>query len=295
MKRAVISFLLGNTTKTRLLILCAVVTIICGPAYAANYALEFDGSDDIAIIPNSNDYNFGQDDFTIDLWIKFNSFSHSRFSYILSNYNNMNQGFEIYYDAYISQLIYYADDYVTVNWAPVTGQWYHIAYSISGPSTKFFLDGAQIDVDKASTNVTDSINSLQIGAYYNGALYYDFYLDGSIDELRIWDYARTPEDINYWKNYSLSGNEQGLVSYWDFNEGSGSILHDKSGNGHDGVLGTTNIDGGSVPVWTASEAPVTPVPEPATMLLFGLGGACLAVLRRRKIWHQKSLELGSVS
>ena len=33
---------------------------------------------------------------------------------------------------------------------------------------------------------------------------------------------------------ALAGPDQGLVAHWDFDEGSGNVLHDKSGNGNDG-------------------------------------------------------------
>ena len=35
---------------------------------------------------------------------------------------------------------------------------------------------------------------------------------------------------------TLSGTEDGLVAYYNFNEGSGIILNDLTGNGHDGTV-----------------------------------------------------------
>ena len=40
-----------------------------------------------------------------------------------------------------------------------------------------------------------------------------------MDEAGLWNYARTTEQISSNMNYELSGLEQGLVAYWDFNEG----------------------------------------------------------------------------
>ncbi len=36
--------------------------------------------------------------------------------------------------------------------------------------------------------------------------------------------------------FSLAPNNLGLVGYWSFNEGGGSIAHDFSGNGNSGTL-----------------------------------------------------------
>ena len=35
---------------------------------------------------------------------------------------------------------------------------------------------------------------------------------------------------------SLYGEEKNLVAYYDFDEGSGYVVHDKSGNGNDGEI-----------------------------------------------------------
>jgi hypothetical protein len=44
--------------------------------------------------------------------------------------------------------------------------------------------------------------------------------------------------------------EDGLVGYWSFNEGNGTILHDNSGNGYDGTIDgatwTTGVLGGAL-------------------------------------------------
>lgn len=45
---------------------------------------------------------------------------------------------------------------------------------------------------------------------------FDF-LDGKVDELRVWTIARTSEEIAANYNKELSGTEPGLVGYWKFN------------------------------------------------------------------------------
>jgi hypothetical protein len=54
----------------------------------------------------------------------------------------------------------------------------------------------------------------------------------------------------------LTGDEVGLVGYWDFDEGQGQIVYDLSGNGNDGQLGSTpEVDAGD-PAWIESDAPI---------------------------------------
>ena len=37
-------------------------------------------------------------------------------------------------------------------------------------------------------------------------------------------------------NCSPTGNEEGLVGYWNFEEGEGETVIDLSGNGNDGII-----------------------------------------------------------
>ncbi|MEM4248476.1 MAG: carboxypeptidase regulatory-like domain-containing protein, partial [Candidatus Nanoarchaeia archaeon] len=53
-----------------------------------------------------------------------------------------------------------------------------------------------------------------------------------IDELRLWNKARTQSEIAATMTSELSGNEPGLVAYYNFND----TTKDITGNGHDGVL-----------------------------------------------------------
>ena len=46
-------------------------------------------------------------------------------------------------------------------------------------------------------------------------------LNGDVDEAAIWSRALTANEINYLKHRQLSGSENGLVSYWKFDDGFG--------------------------------------------------------------------------
>ena len=55
--------------------------------------------------------------------------------------------------------------------------------------------------------------------------------EGTIDELRIWNTARTDTEINDFLNSRIIGDIRvldGLVGYWPMNEGSGSVFKDES-------------------------------------------------------------------
>ena len=61
-------------------------------------------------------------------------------------------------------------------------------------------------------------------------------LDGNLDELRIWSDIRTQSEIQSYMTKSLTGSENNLLGYWNFNEGSGSTLTDQTSNDNDGTI-----------------------------------------------------------
>lgn len=65
---------------------------------------------------------------------------------------------------------------------------------------------------------------------------------GNIDQVRIWNTIRTDAEILASYNKCLTGNETGLLMLWQFEEGTGTIATDLSGNNNHGTL--TNMDSG---------------------------------------------------
>ena len=62
-----------------------------------------------------------------------------------------------------------------------------------------------------------------------------------MDEVRIWDDARTQAEIKANMYAELTGSENNLVAYYNMNAGSGTSLADNSSNSYTGTL--TNMDG----------------------------------------------------
>ena len=66
-----------------------------------------------------------------------------------------------------------------------------------------------------SININDN-NSMYFGSR---SPINDFFL-GEIDEVRIWDVARTAEEINTFIEEELVENQEDLLRYFDFNQGT---------------------------------------------------------------------------
>jgi hypothetical protein len=60
--------------------------------------------------------------------------------------------------------------------------------------------------------------------------------NGHIDEVRVWNIVRTSEEIYDQMYMQMSGEEQNLVGYWNFNEGGGIIAYDLTSNQNHGDI-----------------------------------------------------------
>ena len=94
-----------------------------------------------------------------------------------------------------------------------------------------------------------SSHNLAIGARYEDGTAWAYYFNGLIDEVRIWNVARTQDEIQAAMSHHLEGTEEGLVGYWRMDEGSGQMLVDYSYNGNHGQLGSTADVDASDPAW----------------------------------------------
>ena len=213
-----------------------------------NYALQFDGVDDM-VEGSAEGFPSGNSNRTIELW--FNRIGQPVESGALIGYGTWGN-YDQLYQFYISQdKLYFTQwgDGVYTNTIIKSNQWYHVAVVNVGNEVVIYLNG---EVDgTGNVNINTSSNaSFNIGKAPPG---YDWSerFNGIIDEVRIWDVARTQQEIQQFMNQPLTGTELGLVGYWQFNEGTGNTAYDKTGNAHNGSLqGGVN--------WILSETQIAP-------------------------------------
>jgi hypothetical protein len=115
--------------------------------------------------------------------------------------------------------------------------WYHLAVVQDSDSLKMYFDGVLPNYSGSGENqyAANTRSPLRIGEFLG---YPDAYLGlrGSIDELRIWNHPRSQNEIAAAMHEKLSGNEQGLAAYWDFDELVDGAVADLSPNSNDAIL-----------------------------------------------------------
>jgi len=110
----------------------------------------------------------------------------------------------------------------------ITGTWTHIAVTAdlseaSATTFTFIINGSDEGNGSAVvagniSSINDNADEMIVGATESSSSKQQF-LDGLIDEVRIWNDVRTPTEVtnNYQKE--LTGGEAGLVAYYKLNNG----------------------------------------------------------------------------
>ena len=99
-----------------------------------------------------------------------------------------------------------------------------VVYDLNG--TYLYIDGVLDSYNSDGGNL-NTIQGFTIGSDINKTVSFD----GIIDDVNIWNYPLTEDEI---QNLNVTGDEEGLVANWKFNQGSDGdypdILIDYSGN-----------------------------------------------------------------
>ena len=220
-----------NIIQSMKLIRKVIILLIC-TMYCLNgqdHSINFDGNNDYVRIPDHSQLDLTEN-YTLEAWIFPETFSW--LAGIISKYQtNAANGYLL---RMTNQAPYNGlgfDEVVTSTGLLSANQWYHVAAVNDEGERRLYINGVEHSLSGSPLNVTANNNSIRIGSDYGSR-----YFDGRIDEVRIWDMVREQDDIVSDMDTTLSGEENGLVTYFTFNEGSGDTLYDQTGNGHHGLL-----------------------------------------------------------
>jgi len=134
---------------------------------------------------------------------------------------------------------------------PIDGTWMHVAatYNQSTGEMKLFVNGVQEGptlTGPASIGLNG--NNLVIGT--DALTPRSRFFDGDIDEVRLWNVARTAEQIREGMSKKLNGNEPGLAGYWNMDEATGAVVYDKTLNSNNGAM--INMDPATDRIWSGA-------------------------------------------
>jgi hypothetical protein len=198
-------------------------------------ALNFDGVNNYVQINHSS--SLGITNFSITAWIRYNSAPQAgQNKYIINrgveNANSTN--YYLYYDGTNNR--YTIGFYNGSTWRDFhhptsvdVNTWYYLTATYNGSEVKFFINGTQLfSTPETGTPYIGGTQIIRIGQ--NRYLTSTDYFNGSIDDVRIYNYARTPTQIAW--DY----NRGAPIGHWQFNECSGTTAYDISGNNKHGTI-----------------------------------------------------------
>ncbi len=237
---------------------------------SGGYCLYYDrNNDEYLELPDVTQLN-GASAFTISFWVnQDNSNVLERFFYKINGTTGaIDQDISIasYNGNFYFEVGNGANSYGSCSSTISTGTWFHVAAVYDGTLTgnsnrmKLYIDGNLITLAYSGTIPATTFNFIGISEYisypYENSGMGSEYFGGYLDELRIWNYARSVTQINDDMERTLSGNESGLVAYWKFDENSGQIAFDETSNNYHGTLGSTTGVDVNDPSWFESDAPL---------------------------------------
>jgi hypothetical protein len=115
-------------------------------------------------------------------------------------------------------------------------RWYHLATTWDGSTETLYLDGAPVWQEAAPAGLSVASSPIAIGKHVN---YSSFYFPGYLDDVRIWNVARTAEEIAASAAASVWTLDDTIVLWWRMDETSGQVLTDESATHTDAVLGAS--------------------------------------------------------
>jgi Ca2+-binding RTX toxin-like protein len=196
-------------------------------------ALKFDGNDYVAF--QSSVAPTGNQSYTIEAWVKPDKTGALGIvgwgTYGKSNAVN---GLKLEADGIRN---YWQDNDIKAAIKVSLNEWHHIAanYDSATGIRKIYLDGQKVAEGRSSSPNIATNSNFTIGKTFDQE-----YFSGQIDDVRVWNVARTDDQIAAQMNRQLKGNETGLVGYWNLNEGKGTAVQDLTASNKLGVIQGAN-------------------------------------------------------
>jgi len=211
--------------------------------------LYFDGTMSVATTSNSDALNISGSEITLSAWFKPLTQSGKKIILNKGSYaQHWNYGFGLNNTGLLMR--HNNGDKTTSNVNLNTNDWHYFTAVYSGGNDYFYVDGVLVEsmTDSGWAEQTGTYQ-LTLGAAFQTGVGYSEFFHGYLDEVKVYNYARTVNQIknDYNKNFSiaLGTNEyaslsDGLVGWWQLDESAtttGAI--DKTGNGNTGTYTVT--------------------------------------------------------
>jgi hypothetical protein len=164
-------------------------------------ALRLRGHGSYLELPDTSRWNLGRHEFTIDLFAKFSIVVPSdlgRPSVVFVGHDEGGGGHRKWFFAWGGGMLNFHVNspqgpclfLAQTPFSPVPNRWYHLAITRAENRFTIYVDGAPLGAEESFVAVPDANTPLTIGEAEDLG-----YIDGWLDEVRIWSRALTPAEI----------------------------------------------------------------------------------------------------
>lgn len=169
-------------------------------------------------VPDSDDWDWGTSDFTVDCWVRINNVSTDG-QMIWDNGGGGVDGIRLQWRNSGTYQVTIKNTDFNFTYAATSGTWHHVAVTRNGSNLRFFVNGNQIGTTQTDSSDLSSLTSgFNIAADINGVTR----LSGHIDEFRV------VKGVAVWtSNFTPSASAyQGTVhNSWEVNSSIASGWH----------------------------------------------------------------------
>ena len=199
---------------------------------ATNYALSLRNDTDHVSIPDSDALDL-IDRFTLEAWVNPSRIVYQEQTVISKprmvdgtgvELRTFGKGIGFALNNNAINLVFGGGETINAN------TWHHVAATYEGTMAKVFIDGIPVSTNVFSSHLRflNSSTPLTIGQKdrVDGPLVASFL--GLIDEVRVWNRALSQAELQTNMSLRLTGQEPGLVGYWNFDDQSAkdaSVYH----------------------------------------------------------------------
>ncbi|WP_335193069.1 LamG-like jellyroll fold domain-containing protein [Nostoc sp.] len=210
-----------------------------------DFGLELNGKNDYIDCGKDENLKF-ENEITIEAWVK--SSTENEMGIIVNQGGSWNEeGYCLWkFNKNIRVELQNKNEKIVVDTVGVfliDNHWYHLAFTWSGKSDSKEIQ-IYIDGEKQRTNPVEGtlfqgpIGEPKVNLNIGHAQDYGYYFNGAIAEVRLWNIARTEDQIkeNKDKQLKVDVDKQGLVGYWRLDEEEGDTAKNLALNGGDGIV-----------------------------------------------------------
>ncbi len=191
----------------------------------AGQSLILSGSQGITLENDDIDPIVESDEFTLEAWVRYTGSAPTSSAPIFSSngrINSLSTGLSVEFVSDGSGMIKAAFGNNGSGWTVAYGEqaweaneWHHVAFVFENDSIRLYEDGNLSDAAKTD-GYYENTYKMGIGYSYN----YGTYLTGGIDEIRVWKKALSQDEIKETMFSSLTGEEDSIAIYYNFNHDS---------------------------------------------------------------------------